>query len=412
MESAKPDKGEKKIIWINVVIGAFLMVATLPGRTQGLGLITEPLLADLSISHLAYASVNLWATLLGAVVCLPVGWLIDRVGLRPVALFLLVTLSFCTWRMSAMAGGVTLLFVWVFLTRALGQSGLSVASITAVGKAAGRSNGFAMGVYSLLLSILFAVAFVVAGGVVSESGWRPAWRGVALVIVLVVIPLTFFFLREPVRRDDSEGAAGIEENGLTLFAAMRTPLFWICGGGVALFGFAASGLGLFNEAVLAEIRFDHATYHRFLAVSTLFALAGQMLCGWLSLRRSMTSLLAFALILYAIAFALLPHARDPGLLWTIAIIIGISAGFITVLFFAIWSHAYGHRELGRIQGVAQALTVFASALGPFAFATVHARAGSYAAILYAVAVASVVFAIAALTLRKEVFTLAEGPQKT
>ena len=52
MESAKPDKGEKKIIWINVVIGAFLMVATLPGRTQGLGLITEPLLAELSISSL------------------------------------------------------------------------------------------------------------------------------------------------------------------------------------------------------------------------------------------------------------------------------------------------------------------------------------------------------------------------
>jgi len=193
---------------------------------------------------------------------------------------------------------------------------------------------------------------------------------------------------------------------------MRTPLFWICGGGVALFGFAASGLGLFNEAVLAEIGFDHATYHRFLAVSTIFALAGQMLCGWLSLRRSMTSLLAFALLLYAVAFALLPHARGPVLLWTIAVIIGVSAGFITVLFFAIWGHAYGRRELGRIQGVAQALTVFASALGPLAFATVQSRTGSYAAILYAVAVASIVFAIGALALRKDVFTLAEDPSKT
>jgi len=410
MESAKPDTIEKKIIWINVVIGAFLMVATLPGRTQGLGLITEPLLADLGISHLSYASVNLWATLLGAAACLPVGWLIDRVGLRPVTLFLLVTLAFCTWRMSALGGGVVMLFIWVFLTRALGQSGLSVASITTVGKAAGRNNGLAMGVFSLLLSILFAVAFIIVGGVVSGSGWRAAWSGIALVIAVVVIPLTFFFLREPLRPAASGGAE--MGTGLTLVAAMRTPLFWICGGGVALFGFAASGLGLFNEAVLAEIGFDHATYYRFLAVSTIFALAGQMLCGWLSLRRSMTSLLAFALLLYAVAFALLPHARGPVLLWTIAVIIGVSAGFITVLFFAIWGHAYGRRELGRIQGVAQALTVFASALGPLAFATVQSRTGSYAAILYAVAVASVVFAIGALALRKEVFTLAEAPSKT
>lgn len=412
MESAKPDTVEKKIIWINVVIGAFLMVATLPGRTQGLGLITEPLLADLGISHLSYASVNLWATLFGAAACLPVGWLIDRFGLRPVTLFLLVTLAFCTWRMSALGGGVVMLFIWVFLTRALGQSGLSVASITTVGKAAGRNNGLAMGVFSLLLSILFAVAFIIVGGVVSDSGWRPAWSGIALVIAVLVLPLTVIFLREPLRHDASEGSAAVEENGLPLVAAMRTPLFWICGGGVALFGFAASGLGLFNEAVLAEIGFDHATYHRFLAVSTIFALAGQMLCGWLSLRCSMTSLLAFALLLYAVAFALLPHAGGPVLLRTIAVIIGVSAGFITVLFFAIWGHAYGRRELGRIQGVAQALTVFASALGPLAFATVQSRTGSYAAILYAVAVASIVFAIGALVLRKDVFTLAEDPSKT
>ena len=45
------------------------MVATLPGRTQGLGLITEPLLADLHLDRLTYASINFWATLIGAAFC-------------------------------------------------------------------------------------------------------------------------------------------------------------------------------------------------------------------------------------------------------------------------------------------------------------------------------------------------------
>ena len=51
--------------WINVVVAAVVMLATLPGRTQGLGLITEPMLRDLHLDRVAYANINLWATLLG-----------------------------------------------------------------------------------------------------------------------------------------------------------------------------------------------------------------------------------------------------------------------------------------------------------------------------------------------------------
>jgi len=52
--------------WINVFVAATLMLATLPGRTYGLGLITEPLLGDLRIDRVSYATINLWATLFGA----------------------------------------------------------------------------------------------------------------------------------------------------------------------------------------------------------------------------------------------------------------------------------------------------------------------------------------------------------
>ena len=36
--------------WVVLGVAALAMVGTLPGRTQGLGLITEPLLRDLSLS--------------------------------------------------------------------------------------------------------------------------------------------------------------------------------------------------------------------------------------------------------------------------------------------------------------------------------------------------------------------------
>ena len=64
--------------WVQVVVAAIAMSATLPGRTYGLGLIKEPLRADLGIGDLQFNLLNFWAISLGAVVVLPIGWLIDR----------------------------------------------------------------------------------------------------------------------------------------------------------------------------------------------------------------------------------------------------------------------------------------------------------------------------------------------
>ena len=41
--------------WVSVALAALAMVGTLPGRTQGLGLITEGLIADLRIDRVAFA---------------------------------------------------------------------------------------------------------------------------------------------------------------------------------------------------------------------------------------------------------------------------------------------------------------------------------------------------------------------
>src|SRR5262245_30263271 len=151
--------------WVNLTVAAAAMVATLPGRTHGLGLVTEPLLRDLGLDRVSYGAINLWATLLGAAFCLPCGWLIDRLGVRLVLTANLLLLGTVVVWMSRVGGeeivevagaAVMLdLFLLVLLTRGLGQSALSVVSLALVGKAAGRRNGMAIGVYSFLVAIGF-----------------------------------------------------------------------------------------------------------------------------------------------------------------------------------------------------------------------------------------------------------------
>jgi MFS family permease len=389
--------GALRLGWGNVIVAAIIMLATLPGRTQGLGLITEPLLRDLQIDRIVYANINLWATLLGAVVCLPIGRVLDRFGLRWTTAALSLGLSIVVWQMSVLAGGVALLFVLVFFTRAIGQSALSVASITAVGKSFDKNVGVAMGVYAVLLSVLFAAAFVWIGGVVTASGWRAAWIQVALGLAVVVTPVIALFLRDPGVRPASPVHTGDEplSANLSLGGALRTPAFWVFAGATSLFGLVSSGLGLFNEAVLAERGFDQQTYHRFLAASAIIALLGQFACGWLTLRWSMQRLLGLAMFFYAVALFVLPTIATFTQLWIFTALIGLSGGMITVIFFAIWRR-FGAEHLGRIQGAAQMLTVLASAIGPLLFATCASWTGSYTPILWTLAPGVLLIGIAAL----------------
>jgi cyanate permease len=307
-------------------------------------------------------------------------------------------LAVVVWTMSQIAGGTLALFLLVLATRALGQSALSVSSITAVGKSFNRNVGVAMGVYSFLLSVFFAAAFVAVGNSVRVNGWRTAWAQVALGLLGAVV--VTLFLREP-----GPGAAAAETvsdakgDGLTLAQALRTPAFWVFAGATALFGLVSSGLGLFNEAVLAERGFDQQTYVRFLAGTSIIALVGQLLCGWLTLRWSMQRLLGIAMFLYAVAIAALPLLTTQAQLWIFAVLIGLAGGMITVMFFAVWRRAFGAAHLGRIQGAAQMLTVLASAIGPMIFAQSAAITGSYFPALWILAPCVLLLSAAAFRVR-------------
>src|SRR5262245_37462789 len=91
--------------WVNATLAALAMVGTLPGRTQGLGLITEPLIKELKIDRVLYADINLWATLIGALFCIGIGRLIDRIGSRVALTGVALALGAVTLAMSG-AGGV------------------------------------------------------------------------------------------------------------------------------------------------------------------------------------------------------------------------------------------------------------------------------------------------------------------
>jgi MFS family permease len=391
--------------WVSVGMAALAMVGTLPGRTQGLGLVTEPLLRDLSMDRVRFAEINLVATLVGSLFCLGVGRLIDRAGSRAVLTALAACLGVVVLLMSRTHAAWPLLAL-ITLTRGFGQSALSVASLALVGKWFTRRLSAAMGVYALVMSVGFMVAFPVVGAAVLENGWRAAWAGIGIALVGVLAPACWLLVRST---PESSGLAvdgrpaGAEEPGppagATLREALLTPAFWVFALGSSAYGLVASGIALFNESILAERGFDPRTYYRTLVITALTALMGNFAAGALASRVSLRHLLVAAMCLLTASLAALPHVSTQAQVMAYAVVMGLAGGFVMVVFFSFWGRAYGRAHLGRIQGAAQALTVLASAVGPLLLAQCVAWTGSYATAFYALAGVVALLGAAAVVVR-------------
>jgi len=387
--------------WVSLGVAALAMVATLPGRTQGLGLVTEPLIQDLGISRVAFAEINLVATLVGSLFCLGIGRIVDRAGSRLVLTVVTAALGLVVLAMSRVTTFAGLLAL-VTLTRGFGQSALSVVSLALVGKWFSRRLPLAMGIYALAMSIGFMAAFPAVGAAVGASGWRAAWAGIGWALLAGVAPLCWALARSTPEscglEVDGGGARPLDAPaaaGASLGEALATPAFWVFALGAAVYGLVASGIALFNESILAERGFTPATYYRSLVVTALVALVGNFAGSAFAEKGSLRRLMAVAMLLLTGALLALPLVSREAHVVAYAAVMGLAGGFVMVIFFTFWGRVYGRAHLGRIQGAAQILTVLASGLGPLLLARCVAATGSYASAFYVLAAVVALCGVAA-----------------
>ena len=232
------------------------------------------------------------------------------------------------------------------------------------------------------------LAFPLVGYMVQQWGWRAAWLAIGVALVAGLAPLAWAVVRR------GPEACGLEPDGdarpalprptavvstLTGYAwtdAIRTPAFWVFAVGTSLYGLVASGIGLFNESILAQRGFGPDIYYQSLVVTAITGLAGNFAGGWLATRVAMGRLMAVSLFVLTAGLVALPFCQ-PTAGHGVGGHDGIGGGLVMVLFFSVWPRVFGRRHLGRIQGAAQALTVLASAIGPLLLAWCVERTGSY-----------------------------------
>jgi MFS family permease len=373
--------------WVNVCVAALAMSATLPGRTYGLGLVKEPIRAELGIGDVEFGLLNFWAITIGAAVVYPAGRMIDRWGARTM-LALITGLLGASVLAMARARDTGELAIALTCVRGFGQGALSVVSIALVGKWFRRRAGTAMGVFAALLAVGFVLPIFVVGGWVELADWRVAWERVGWILLGVMLPLGWLFARsspeslgvvpdEPVTQADTATALSVGQ-------ALKTPTFWAYSFAAALFNLTFSAITIDNELLLREHGLAATGVNERVLGAVMFAgLAANGLAGWLAKRVSLDRLLVGGVALMGVSLAWFPFTTTTDGATLYGLLLGGAGGIVTVVYFAVYGREYGRTHLGGIQGVVQVLTVLASAIGPVLLSTVRTRQNGSTTLFFA-----------------------------
>jgi MFS transporter, OFA family, oxalate/formate antiporter len=373
-----------------VLIAAFLgvMCGASPLPFNVLGLLFAPLQADFGWSR---GQISAGITVFGITASLmaPVfGWLADKYGVRPVAIWSLIAFALSFAALSFTPASLIGFYALWLVVGLVGIGSTPVTWSRAISLWFVERRGLALGIMLIGTS---AAAFVVpqlAVWSIAQFGWRQMFVVVAMLPLLVALPFAVALFREP-RPEERPAAISTADGkvaGMTFGEAARTRQFWILWASIFVIALAYGGAHIHMIPIVMDHGFDAKTAAGMMGVVGVGLLVGRVGVGFL-LDRVWGPAVAFpVLCLPALACILLMGtATDIGLITFAAFLLGFAAGAESDLIAFLAARYFGMAHFGRIYGMLYMPFGLCSAISPLIYGIVRDRAGSYDPMLSAAA---------------------------
>jgi sugar phosphate permease len=334
------------------------------GQTFFISLSAGSIREEYGLSHGGFGTLYMVATL-GSALTLPrLGQIVDRYSVKHVALFIIPMLALAAVSM-AFSTNVILLAFTIYLLRLFGQGMLTHTSFTAMGRWFSAQRGRAVSVVTLGHNTGEAIFPLIFVAVAVAVGWRNTWLMAAAALVLVALPVIVSLIAvERAPRASDPIARVSDARDWTRAEALRDPVFYLLFLGVMAPSFIGTVI-FFHQVYLVELRgwsleVFAGTFTLMAVMTATFAL----ISGQLIDRFSAVALLPAFLIPLGLACLILGFFDGQWSAFAFMALLGVSWGFSSTLFGALWPEIYGTRHLGSIRALAVAIMVFASAMGP------------------------------------------------
>lgn len=339
------------------------------GQTFFIALFNAEFRETFGLTHGSFGSLYSLATLASGLSMLWFGAQIDRFDLRLYAGSACALLALACFLLS-FAEHVALFVVCIFLLRLSAQGVMSHAAVTSMARYFEAGRGRAIAVATMGHPIGEAVFPILAVAAAAAIGWRSLWLGLAVFVLLFVLPLVVWLLRGQRERHDRvlarDGQHGRMHGGLLVqYAALfRERRFLLILPAIVAPGFINTGI-FFHQVPLIEARgWSLAWFAGSFSVYAGASIAGTLISGYLVDRLRALRLMPFYLLPLCAACFVLAFGQDALTAPLFMLLAGFSTGCSATVTTSMWAELYGLTRLGTIRSVAATLMVLSTAAAP------------------------------------------------
>ena len=368
----------------------WIVFASASGLLAGAGAINvfaisvflKPITEELGIGRGPFASAIAVGSLLNAIACPILGWMIARWGVRRVMIpgILLCVLATASY---ALIGSVPLAMVYALFAVAgfiFGcQTPIAYATVTA--QWFDHKRGLALGIAMAGVGLGVALIPKISAALIVGFGWRLAFLGLAAcVFVFAFIPVALF-IREPpgfVPEADRSAAARAEVPGIDARDVFRGSWqFYALTVAFFLAIVAINGTVSHIVALLSDRGFPLAVATGALSAAGLAIIVGRIISGWALDRFWGPYVAVLFFIVPMVGIGLLESGAGGMVPLAGAVLCGLGIGAEVDLMAFFVSRYFGLRDYAKIYGTMFAIFSFGVGVGPAISGFVFDRFHSY-----------------------------------
>ena len=377
-----------RIVAFSSIAGAL----TVFGQTAGISVFIDSLIRDLSLSRAEISTLYSATSMLAAFAMPWIGRRIDRHGIRTAALVVSSVFGAAILGMSQVTGLAWLALGFLAL-RLLGQGALSLISKVVVALRFRVTLGRAVGVSGALTALGLSMLPIALSAGIQELGWRETWIASAIVVWLVVIPLTLWAL--PAGSDRAmlaqrPGSTEVVVDDWTRAHAVRTGMFWAITLTVAANAMVFTGLAFHQISLLGEAGLSPTAAAANFLPQTVASVSSMGLVGFFAHRVPARVMLGVSMVLLALATLMIQFLDAGWIPVAYGLLLGAAGGTGFAAEGVLYPRYFGVQAIASIRGLAFTVSVAAAAVGPIIVGVAHDASGSYrlgAGLLMAVPVA-------------------------
>jgi MFS family permease len=378
--------GRAWTVILAAAVGVGLGITGVPIYTTGQFIL--PMSTAFGWSRSATAGGLIFLTI-GSVLMAPIiGTLIDRFGVRRVAIIAQLGLSLGYLGLTLNGGSLTAYYIAWGILAVLGAGTSPIVWTRAVAGWFERSRGLALGLTLCGTGIVAVIGPGIIGAIIAGYGWRAGFYALSAAQIVVGWPLVYLFLKG---REHPVPAIpdGSMQPGATVAEAMASSRFWRFILAFVLISIVVGGLIVSLPAMLADHGMTLQQASSALGLLGFAIIAGRLTMGWLVDRLPARVVAPVFILMPALGCLLL--VRGYALAFAI-LLIGLSSGGEVDLLAYLVSRYFGMRHYGKIYGWSLAAFGVGVGSGPMFAGWVRDETGTYIAALDVFAVLVVIAA--------------------